>query len=143
MSEENVEQGGGPFAALVVRDGEVVSKGINSVAEDNDPTAHAEINAIRSAARKLQRFKLHDCVLFTTCEPCPMCLGAVYWTGIPTIYYGNSKEDAGEYGFDDSFIYRQIEMPMEKRKIRFTQILGAEALEAFKNWDLKSDKIQY
>ena len=143
MSMENIEHGGGPFAALVVRDGEVVSEGINSVAEDNDPTAHAEINAIRSATQKLQRFKLHDCVLITTCEPCPMCLGALYWAGIPALFYGNSKEDAAEYGFDDSFIYRQIEMPLNKRQILFTRILEEEALEAFKNWDLKSDKIQY
>ena len=143
MSKENIDHGGGPFAALVVKDGELVSGGINSVAEDNDPTAHAEVNAIRSATKKLQRFKLHDCVLFTTCEPCPMCLGAIYWAGIPAIYYGNSREDAEKYGFDDSFIYRQIELPLKNRQIRFTRILGAEALEAFKNWDLKSDKIQY
>jgi tRNA(Arg) A34 adenosine deaminase TadA len=143
MSKDNVERGGGPFAALVVRDGELVSRGINSVAEINDPTAHAEINAIRTATRKLQRFKLQDCVLFTTCEPCPMCLGAVYWAGIPTVYYGNSREDAGKYGFDDSYIYQQIAKPLENRQIRFTRILGKEALEAFKYWDQKSDKIQY
>jgi tRNA(Arg) A34 adenosine deaminase TadA len=143
MSVENVERGGGPFAALIVRDGQVVSTGINSVAEENDPTAHAEINAIRSATQKLQRFKLNDCVLFTTCEPCPMCLGAIYWAGIPTIYYGNSKEDAGKYGFDDSHIYQQIYMALDKRQVRFSRILGKEAIEAFKYWDQKSDKIQY
>jgi guanine deaminase len=143
MSIENVEHGGGPFAALVVRDGEIVSTGINSVAEDNDPTAHAEINAIRSATQKLQRFKLRDCVLFTTCEPCPMCLGAVYWAGIPAIYYGNSREDADKYGFDDSHLYHQIGMALDERLVRFTRILGKEAIEAFNYWDQKSDKIQY
>jgi tRNA(Arg) A34 adenosine deaminase TadA len=143
MSVENVERGGGPFAALIVKNGEIVSTGINSVAEENDPTAHAEINAIRSATQKLQRFKLTDCVLFTTCEPCPMCLGAVYWAGIPAIYYGNSREDAGKYGFDDSHVYQQIGMALDKRQVRFTRILGMEAIEAFNYWDQKSDKIQY
>ena len=143
MSVENIERGGGPFAALIVKNGEVVSTGINSVAEENDPTAHAEINAIRSATQKLQRFKLTDCVLFTTCEPCPMCLGAVYWAGIPAIYYGNSREDAGKYGFDDSHIYSQIGLAIDRRQVRFTRILGKEAIEAFNYWDQKSDKIQY
>jgi tRNA(Arg) A34 adenosine deaminase TadA len=143
MSVENVERGGGPFAALIVREGELVSTGINSVAEDNDPTAHAEVNAIRSATRKLQRFKLNDCVLFTTCEPCPMCLGAVYWAGIHTLYYGNSREDAAKYGFDDSFIYRQIDLALDRREVSFTRLLGDEAIEAFNFWDQKSDKIQY
>ena len=143
MSVENIERGGGPFAAIIVKNGEIVSTGINSVAEENDPTAHAEINAIRSATQKLQRFKLTDCVLFTTCEPCPMCLGAVYWAGIPEIYYGNSREDAGKYGFDDSHIYQQIGMALDNRQVRFTRILGKEAIEAFNYWDQKSDKIQY
>ncbi len=143
MSVDNVERGGGPFAALVVRDGELVSTGINSVAEDNDPTAHAEINAIRLATRKLGRFKLNDCILFTTCEPCPMCLGAVYWAGIRTIFYGNSREDASKYGFDDSFIYEQIDMALDKRQVRFNRMLGEEAIKAFNYWDQKSDKIQY
>lgn len=143
MSVDNVKRGGGPFAALVVRNGELVSTGINSVAEDSDPTAHAEINAIRLATRKLGRFKLNDCILFTTCEPCPMCLGAVYWAGIPTIFYGNSREDASKYGFDDSHIYEQIDLALDKRQVRFNRMLGEEAIEAFNYWDQKSDKIQY
>jgi len=143
MSIDNVERGGGPFAALIVRDGEIVSTGINSVAEENDPTAHAEINAIRSATKELQRFKLNDCVLYSTCEPCPMCLGAIYWSGIPTIYFGNSREDAAKYGFDDSYIYQQIGMALDERQVRFTRILGKEAIEAFNYWDQQSDKIQY
>ncbi len=143
MSIENVKQGGGPFAALIVRDREIVSTGLNSVAEENDPTAHAEINAIRSATKRLQRFKLNDCVLYSTCEPCPMCLGAVYWSGIPTVYFGNSSEDAARYGFDDSHIYKQIGMALDKRQVRFTRILGNEAIEAFNYWDQKSNKILY
>lgn len=143
MSIENVERGGGPFAALIVRDGEIVSSGINSVAEENDPTAHAEINAIRSATKKLKRFKLADCILYSSCEPCPMCLGAVYWSGIPEIYYGNSIEDASRYGFDDSHIYQQMNLASDKRQVRFIRILSEEAIEAFNYWDQKSDKIQY
>jgi tRNA(Arg) A34 adenosine deaminase TadA len=143
MSIENVGRGGGPFAALIVRDDEIVSTGINSVAEDNDPTAHAEVNAIRSATQKLQRFKLNDCVLYTTCEPCPMCLGAIYWSGITAVYYGNSREDAGKYGFKDLHIYQQISIPSDKRQVRFTRIMEKEAIEAFNYWDQKSDKIQY
>lgn len=143
MSIENVERGGGPFAALVVREGKIVSAGVNSVAEDTDPTAHAEVNAIRSAAQRLGRFKLNDCVLYTTCEPCPMCLGAVYWSGIPTVFYGNSRGDAGAYGFNDLYIYQQVGLLPDSRQVRFTRILQKEALEAFNKWDQKSDKIQY
>ncbi len=143
LSLENVEQGGGPFAAVIVKDGEIVATGVNRVAEENDPTAHAEIKAIRTATQKLQQFKLTDCVLYSTCEPCPMCLGAIYWSGIPTIFYGNTRDDADEYGFDDSHIYQQIGMPADKRQIRFNRILGNEAIEAFNLWDQKSDKIQY
>ena len=143
LSLENVERGGGPFAAVIVKNEEIVATGVNSVAEENDPTAHAEINAIRTATRKLQRFKLIDCILYTTCEPCPMCLGAVYWSGIPTVFYGNTRDDADKYGFDDSHIYKQIGMPVDKRQIRYRRILGKEAIEAFNYWDQKSDKIPY
>jgi tRNA(Arg) A34 adenosine deaminase TadA len=143
MSVENAEGGGGPFAAMVVKDGEIVSKGVNRVAEGNDPTAHAEIMAIRAAAQKLQRFKLTDCVLYSTCEPCPMCLGAVYWSGIPAVFYANSREDAARYGFDDSYIYEQLKRPLHKQQVSFTRILAREALEAFKCWDQNSDRIQY
>ena len=143
LSLENVERGGGPFAAVIVKNEEIVATGVNSVAEENDPTAHAEINAIRTASRKLQRFKLIDCILYTTCEPCPMCLGAVYWSGIPIVFYGNTRDDADKYGFDDSHIYQQICMPIDKRQIRYRRILGKEAIEAFNYWDQKSDKIPY
>ena len=143
LSVENVERGGGPFAAIIVKDGEIVSEGTNRVSEENDPTAHAEIVAIRAATQKLKRFKLMDCILYSTCEPCPMCLGAVYWSGIPSVYYANSWEDAARYGFDDSYIYEQMGKPLHKQQVRFTRVLGEEALEAFRNWDQKSDKIQY
>jgi tRNA(Arg) A34 adenosine deaminase TadA len=143
LSLENVEKGGGPFAAVIVKDGEIVSTGVNRVAEENDPTAHAEITAIRTATSKLRRFKLIDCILYSTCEPCPMCLGAIYWSGIPTVFYANTKDDADKYGFDDSHIYQQIGLPLDKRQIRFRRLLGNEAIEAFNYWDQKSDKIQY
>jgi tRNA(Arg) A34 adenosine deaminase TadA len=143
LSIDNVEKGGGPFAAIIVKDGEIVSEGTNRVAEENDPTAHAEMVAIRAAAQKLQRFKLRDCILYSTCEPCPMCLGAVYWSGMRTVFFANSRKDAASYGFDDSYIYEQMGKPLHKRHIRFTRVLGDEALIAFQNWDQKSDKIQY
>ncbi len=143
MSIENIEKGGGPFAALIVRRGEIIATGVNSVADDNDPTAHAEVNAIRAAARKLGNFRLDDCILYTTCEPCPMCLGAVYWAGIREIYYGNTREDATLYGFKDEHLYEETGRPLDKREIRFTRMLGRESIEAFNLWDQKSDKIVY
>ena len=143
LSIENVENGGGPFAAVIAREGEIVATGVNTVADDNDPTAHAEVNAIRAATRKLGRFHLDDCTLFTTCEPCPMCLGAVYWAGLREIYYGNSREDAARYGFQDEHIYEELERPLDQRQLNFSRLLGPEALEAFNLWDQKSDKILY
>ena len=143
LSIENVEQGGGPFAAVIAREGEIIATGVNTVTEDNDPTAHAEVNAIRNATHKLERFHLEDCVLYTTCEPCPMCLGAIYWAGIRTIYYGNTRDDAARYGFQDDHIYHEIGKAMEERMINFSRLLGNEAIEAFNSWDQKSDKILY
>jgi len=143
LSTENIEDGGGPFAAVIARKGEIISTGVNSVAKDNDPTAHAEVIAIRSAALKLDRFHLEDCILYTTCEPCPMCLGAVYWAGIQIIYYGNSREDAANYGFNDEHIYQEMNRSINMREIRFTRMLPKEAIEAFNLWDQKSDKIIY
>jgi tRNA(Arg) A34 adenosine deaminase TadA len=143
LSIENVEQGGGPFAAVIARDGEIIASGVNTVADDNDPTAHAEMNAIRSAGRKLQQFHLDNCIIYTSCEPCPMCLGAIYWSGIRRIYFGNSREDAARYGFKDDHIYHEITRPMEQRQIDFNRLLGEEAIEAFNLWDQKSDKILY
>ena len=138
-----MERGGGPFAAVVAREGEILASGVNTVSDDNDPTAHAEVNAIRAAGRELQQFHLNNCVLYTTCEPCPMCLGAIYWAGIRTIIYGNTRDDAARYGFQDDHIYHEIGKPMDERMINFSRILGNEAIEAFNSWDQKSDKILY
>ena len=134
---------GGPFGAVILKDGVPIASAHNEVLKTNDPTAHAEITAIRAATHKLQRFKLTDCDMYSTCEPCPMCLGAIYWSGISIVYYGNTRDDAEKYGFDDSHIYQQISMPVEKRLIRFLRVLGKDALEAFKFWDQKTNKIQY
>ncbi len=143
LSIENIEGGGGPFAAVITRKGEIIATGVNTVAKDNDPTAHAEINAIRAATSKLGCFRLEDCTLYTTCEPCPMCLGAVYWAGLCEIYYGNSREDAARYGFKDEHIYKEFERPLDQRQLNFSRILGPEAIEAFNLWDQKSDKNLY
>jgi tRNA(Arg) A34 adenosine deaminase TadA len=143
MSIENIDSGGGPFAAVIARKGKVIATGVNTVTDDNDPTAHAEVNAIRSAASELQRFHLDDCVLYSSCEPCPMCLGAAYWAGLQEIFFGNTREDASHYGFKDEHIYLEIERAVDKRQISFSQILGDEAIEAFRLWDQKSDKIIY
>ena len=143
LSIENVERGGGPFAAVVAREGEILASAVNTVSDDNDPTAHAEVNAIRAAGRELQQFHLDNCILYTTCEPCPMCLGAIYWAGIRTIVYGNTRDDAARYGFQDDHIYQEIGKSMEERMINFSRILGNEAIEAFNSWDQKSDKILY
>jgi len=143
LSIDNVEKGGGPFAAVIVRRGEIIATGVNTVADDNDPTAHAEVNAIRAASGKLQHFHLDDCILYTTCEPCPMCLGAIYWAGIQDIYYGNTREDAARYGFKDEHLYLEASRSIDQREIRFTRILGKESIEAFNLWDQKSDKIVY
>lgn len=143
MSIENIDRGGGPFAAIVAREGEIIAVAVNTVSEDNDPTAHAEVNAIRAAGNELKQFHLEDCVLYTTCEPCPMCLGAVYWAGIRTLYFGNTRDDAARYGFQDDHIYHEISKPIGDRHVDFSRILGHEAIEAFKLWDQKSDKILY
>ena len=143
LSLENVEKGGGPFGAVIVKNDEIISKGANAVIRSNDPTAHAEVIAIRDAARKLNSFDLSGCIIYTSCEPCPMCLGAIYWAHIDEIYYGNTKADAKNIGFDDSFIYDEIEKPHPKRKIKTKQLMQHEAFKAFKAWDEIDDKIKY
>ena len=143
LSIDNLNRGGGPFAAVIASNGRIVATGVNTVAEDNDPTAHAEVNAIRKATEKLKRFHLDDCILYTTCEPCPMCLGAVYWAGLRELYYGNTREDATRYGFKDEHIYTEIGRDISLREVHFKRILGNEAIEAFNLWDQKSDKIIY
>ncbi|WP_026474095.1 nucleoside deaminase [Alkaliflexus imshenetskii] len=143
MADENIRNGGGPFGAVVVKDGKVVGKGANQVTNHNDPTAHAEVLAIRAASRELNTFNLSNCVLYTSCEPCPMCLGAIYWARIPHVYYGNNREDAASIGFDDDFIYRELSMPMANRSILMQPLLSEEALNTFRAWSDKSDKIDY
>ena len=143
LSIENVDKGGGPFAAIIVKNGEIIAESANSVTKDNDPTAHAEVNVIRKAAKKLQNFDLSDCEIYTSCEPCPMCLGAIYWSGIKKVYYGNTKQDAANIQFSDQFIYQELERPLEKRKVTFIPLLRKETLKAFKKWKEKEDKIEY
>jgi tRNA(Arg) A34 adenosine deaminase TadA len=139
----SVENGGGPFGAVIVKNGKIIAKAANSVTQTNDPTAHAEVNAIRLASEQLNSFDLSGCKIYTSCEPCPMCLGAIYWAKIDEIYYGNTKEDAKDIGFDDSFIYDELELPLEKRKVKAIQLEHEEAQKAFKNWELKEDKTEY
>ncbi len=143
LSEMNVENGGGPFGAVIVKDGVIVGEGVNSVSVQNDPTAHAEIVAIRKSAQKLGTYNLCDCVIYTSCEPCPMCIGAIYWAHISGIYYGNTKDDAEAVGFDDKFIYKEIELPLDKRSVPTARLLQDEANIAFRMWDEKPDKIRY
>ena len=144
LASENVRSGrGGPFAAIIVKDGEAFAEGTNLVTSTNDPTAHAEVVAIRRACEKLASFQLTGCELYTSCEPCPMCLGAVYWARPAAIYYGATHVDAAESGFDDSFIYQQTRLPVRQRSIPMTQILGADAKYPFEVWRQTSAKILY
>jgi len=143
LSLDNVKKGGGPFGAVIVKDGKVISAGTNNVTAKNDPTAHAEIDAIRKAAKNLKNFDLSGCELYTSCEPCPMCLSAIYWARISRIYYGNTKKDAAKIGFMDDFIYKELEKPLEKRKLKISQHLRDEALMSFETWDMKKDKKKY
>jgi tRNA(Arg) A34 adenosine deaminase TadA len=143
LSIKNIDKNGGPFGAVIVKDGEIIARGINKVTSNNDPTAHAEVNAIREAAAKLGTFDLKGCEIYSSCEPCPMCLGAIYWARIDKLYFANTKRDAKEIDFDDSFIYEELELPVEKRKIPTTQILRDEAIIAFNKWKDKADKREY
>lgn len=143
MSEKSVKSGGGPFGAVIVKDGEIIAKASNSVTLTNDPTAHAEINAIRAACCNLKTFSLAGCELYTSCEPCPMCLGAAYWAGISKIYFGNSRADAKNVNFDDSFIYDQVPLDPDKRTIPSEQLLKDKAIEAFVMWERMDGKVVY
>ena len=134
---------GGPFGAVVVRGDKIVGRGCNQVTSTNDPTAHAEIVAIRDACKRLKTFQLDDCDLYTSCEPCPMCLSAVYWARFKRVFYANTREDAARIAFDDDFIYREVALPIRRRKIPMKQLLHAEALKAFLEWQHKADKIPY
>ena len=143
LSVESVAQGGGPFGAVIVKDGEIIASRSNSVALDNDPTAHAEVNAIRAACRALDTFDLAGCVIYASCEPCPMCLGAIYWAGIDRIYYANTRQDAEAIAFADNFIYEDMDRPMAQRNIPIIQLLRDEAQSAFRAWTEKVDKTEY
>ncbi len=134
---------GGPFGAVIVKDGKIIAEGNNKVTSTNDPTAHAEVVAIRNACKELGSFQLEGCELYTSCEPCPMCLGAIYWARPNTIYYGCSREDAADVGFDDQFIYDEIGRDMSERGIPISQSMREQALEVFKNWKIKEDKAEY
>ena len=144
LSEQNVkEAAGGPFGAVIVKDGVVIASSANKVVQQNDPTAHAEISAIRLACQQLGTYNLGGCVIYTSCEPCPMCLGAIYWAHIDTIYYGNTKADAAGIGFDDHFIYQELERPMSERKLQIIQLLQNEASSAFKLWENSGSRTDY
>lgn len=144
LSLENVQAGrGGPFAALVVRNGEILATGTNQVTRMSDPTAHAEIVAIRGACQAIGDFQLRGCDLYSTCEPCPMCMGAIYWARLGKVYYANTREDAARIGFDDSFIYDQLALPVESRRIPMIQLMREQALKAFQAWEQSPDKIRY
>ena len=134
---------GGPFGAIVVKGNKIVGRGSNQVTSSNDPTAHAEIVAIRDACRRLETFSLHNCDLYTSCEPCPMCLSAIYWARIRSVFYGNTRKDAAKIAFDDAKIYHEVGLPIRKRELVMKQLLRDEALVAFKEWAKKSDKIPY
>ena len=134
---------GGPFGAVVVKNNEIIAEGFNKVTSTNDPTAHAEIVAIKEACKKLGSFQLEDCIIYTSCEPCPMCLGAIYWARPKKVFYACNREDAAMIDFDDQFIYDEIERPIENRQITFENIMRNNAIKVFKNWQDKSDKIEY
>ena len=143
LSINSVRNGGGPFGAVIAREGEIIAKGSNGVTIYNDPTAHAEVTAIRKACEKLGTFELKGCEIYTSCEPCPMCLGAIYWAHLDKIYYANDRKDAADIGFDDDFIYQEIEVKPQYRKKPSEILMREEGLEAFRIWNKKTDKIEY
>ena len=143
LSENSANSNGGPFGCVIVKDEKIIAEGSNKVTFTNDPTAHAEIVAIRKACKNLNTFNLVGCDIYTSCEPCPMCLSAIYWSHINTIYFANTREDAKKINFDDSMIYSEFSKKIEDRKIPIKQMLRDEALKAFEIWDKKKDKIEY
>jgi tRNA(Arg) A34 adenosine deaminase TadA len=144
LAIEGMEKGlGGPFGAVVVKDGVIIGRGSNNVLANNDPTAHAEVTAIREACKALKQFQLSDCIIYTSCEPCPMCLGAIYWARPKEVFFAGNRLDAANAGFDDDFIYREIDVPLENRQLRMTNILREESLKAFEIWKRNEDKTLY
>lgn len=144
LAIEGMEKGlGGPFGAVVVKDGVIIGRGSNNVLANNDPTAHAEVTAIREACKALKQFQLSDCILYTSCEPCPMCLGAIYWARPKEVFFAGNRLDAAGAGFDDDFIYREIDVALENRQLKMTNILREESLKAFEIWKQNEDKTLY
>ena len=143
LSIENVNLGGGPFGSIIVKNDKVIAEGSNKVTLNNDPTAHGEIVAIRNSCKILNSFNLKGCDLYTSCEPCPMCMSAIYWARIDNVYYANTRDDAKKIDFDDSLIYEQLTTSVKERKIQMTQLMRNEALKAFELWDKKTDKVKY
>ncbi len=144
LSEKGMDsQAGGPFGAVIVKNGEIVAEGFNQVTSSNDPTAHAEVVAIRKACEKLNSFQLDGCIIYTSCEPCPMCLGAIYWARPKALYYACTKEDAAEIGFDDQFIYEELDKKMENRTISFINLEREEGRKVFKKWEAKEGRVDY
>jgi tRNA(Arg) A34 adenosine deaminase TadA len=144
LSKNGLESGqGGPFGCVIVKDGKIIGEGNNQVTSTNDPTAHAEMVAIRNACKNINSFQLEGCEIYTSCEPCPMCIGAIYWARPDKIYFANNRSDAADIGFDDAFIYDEIGENLENRKIKMESLGRIEALEIFKQWKLKTDKIEY
>ncbi len=143
ISKQSVCTGGGPFGAVIVKGDEIIAEASNSVTISNDPTAHAEVNCIRKATQRLGTFNLEGCDIYTSCEPCPMCLGAIYWAHLDHIYYANDRKDAAAIGFDDDFIYQEVALPNAKRNKVMERLLGEEALEAFRMWERSEDKTEY
>ena len=143
LADESVERGGGPFGAVIVKDGKIVAGSANSVTIDLDPTAHAEVNTIRKACRQLGTFDLSGCVIYTSCEPCPMCLGAIYWARLDRIYYANNRKDAADIDFADNFIYEELDKTLDNRTVPIIPLLRDEALHTFRRWTEKEDKTEY
>lgn len=143
LADKNVDEGGGPFGAVIVRDGQIIAEASNRVTLQNDPTAHAEIVAIRSAGEKLGTFDLSGCVIYASCEPCPMCLGAIYWSRISEVYYASDRKDAENAGFDDSLIYDELARPIDARKLKMVQVSDDTANILFQKWNNKTDKEPY
>ena len=143
LSKESINSGGGPFGSVIVKDEKIISEGMNRVTVDNDPTSHGEIVAIRNACKKLNTFNLSNCSLYSSCEPCPMCMSAIYWSRIGNVYYANTRDDAKKINFDDSLIYSEIPKKNEDKKIPIKQMMRNEALKAFELWDKKIDKVKY
>lgn len=144
LSRDNIHvHGGGPFGAVVVKDGQIIGRGRNQVTTANDPTAHAEVMAIREACQNLGAFSLQGCEIYSSCEPCPMCLSAIYWARIEKIYYGNTQSDAAYIDFDDAFLYKEVKLPRHERAIPIVPLLRDEAVTVFEEWDAKDDKVSY